>query len=141
MANVNLVDSNDIVVLQNNSNISLNLSSILSNKIIYDWGFDSIGYHYYIRFSNGTMVKYGYYTIGAISANSGFTQTINTSIPFVNAEYVVFTTKRMGGASNFANLVDSVGIVSESQFTIITWCNAGSFSGGNNSYLCIGNWK
>lgn len=138
---VNLIDSSDITVSQNNNDISLNLSSILSNKIIYDWGFDSTGHHYYIRFSNGTMVKYGFYKIGAISVNSGFTQTINMGIPFINSEYVVFTTKRMGGTNNFANLVDSVEIVSESQFKIITWCNAGSFGGGNNSYLCIGNWK
>lgn len=114
---------------------------IIDNKIIYDRGFDNTGYHYYVRFSDGTMIKYGYYTIGSISANSGYTHTVNMEIPFRNVEYSVLTSKRMGGTQNFANLVDSVQVVSTNQFKIITWCNAGSFSGGQNSYFLIGYWK
>ena len=78
---------------------------------------------------------------GSISANSGYTHTVNMEIPFRNVEYSVLTSKRMGGTQNFANLVDSVQVVSTNQFKIITWCNAGSFSGGQNSYFLIGYWK
>lgn len=116
--------------------------NVIDTRIIYDWGFDNTSYFYYIRFNDGTMIIYGFYSIGALSPNNpGYNHTITLEKPFINNQYSVFTTKRMGGAANFSQLVDSVDVISASEFKIITWLNDGNFDGGLNSYMAIGKWK
>lgn len=139
MATVNLINSSDIEITQNNDDIALHLSndkqSEIDNKVLGGSG--------YTKFSDGTLICYGKTSSVNINANSEVEIDINLPQSYVDTNYQVLADINSGG-TNWAgglavkctpNLVNKAKIIagnyiSNSQISNIVF-----------NYITIGKWK
>lgn len=96
----------------------------------------------YIKYADGTLIQRGKYTTTPIAPTSGYMQTVNLPINFIDNDYNVITQKMSGGSGGFSEVIESVYVVDSSKFDVTSWNNAsGTADALTIGWVAIGRWK
>lgn len=136
---VNLIDSDDIEVIQENEDIMLNIKEEIKNMI----NNIATGESGYLKLAEGTLICYGKTQSANINQNNEYQESITLPQNYLSSNFITIVSLASGGAG-WANVICRGDSTSSNTINV----TAGNYITGSStaqniivSYITIGRWK